>query len=341
MSVSDTPSNPTIIDVAQRAGVSVATVSRVLNEHPDVAENTRQRVLGAVEQLGYRASPSSARKDVVSYVTIIANTLNSEYGSTLLRGILDQFDLDAHQAVLHLTDANLSREVNYIQVARRTGSHGLLLITPHTREDELIDSIGCTIPYVFIDAYPDSTTMPCVRATNWQGARDAVNYLISLGHRRIGFIGGPHSSKITESREHGYRSALAEVGIPFSPELVQEGDYLLARGYEAAAQLLALDERPTAIFAASDLMALGAISAAYAAGLHVPQDISIVGFDDIPLVASWHPPLTTVQQPLYQMGRMAAQMIVALVSGQKLVSPQIELPTQLIVRESCTVYRPG
>ncbi|MBN1934066.1 MAG: LacI family DNA-binding transcriptional regulator [Anaerolineae bacterium] len=335
--MSDTPVNPTITDIAQRAGVSVTTVSRVLNEHPDVAENTRQRVLDAVGQLGYKTGPSSARKDAVCYVTIIAHTLNSEYGSMLLRGILDQLDLDARQAVLHLTDADLSREVNYIQVARRTSSNGLLIITPHTRENELIDSIGCTIPYVFIDAYPDSTTMPCVRATNWQGAREAVNYLISLGHQRIGFIGGWRGSGIAELREHGYRSALAEAGIPFSPDLVQEGDYRLATGYEAAAQLLALDERPTAIFASSDLMALGAVSAAYAAGLHVPQDVSIVGFDDIPLAASWHPPLTTVQQPLYQMGRMAAQMIVALAAGQELVSPQIELPTQLIVRESCAV----
>lgn len=334
--MSDTSANPTIIDVAQRAGVSATTVSRVLNEHPAVAEDTRRRVLDAAGQLGYKVGPSSRRKDDTSYITIITVTLDSEYGSVLVRGILDQLDLDAHQAVLHLTNADLAHEVDYIRAARRTGSAGLLISTSHVHEGELTDSLDDTLPYVFIDAYPDSPTVPCVRATNWQGGREAANYLISLGHRRIGFIGG-RNDEITESREHGYRSALAEAGIPFSPELVRQGDYRLAKGYEAALQLLALPERPTAIFAASDMMALGTISAACALGLCVPQDVSVVGFDDIPLAAAWHPALTTVQQPLYQMGRMAAQMVVTLASGRGLVSPQIELPTRLIIRETCAV----
>jgi DNA-binding LacI/PurR family transcriptional regulator len=192
-------------------------------------------------------------------------------------GIQDQFDLDAYQAVLHLRDTDLTREIDCMRLAQHTGSDGMLVVTPRIRGNELSDLMRDSIPCVFTDYYADSATVPCVRATNRQGARDATEYLVSLGHRRIGFVAGVRDLNITESCEHGYRSTLIEADIPFVLELIVEGDFGQPSGYRAGTQLLALDERPTAIFGCSDLMARGVIAAAYVVGLRVPQDLSVVG----------------------------------------------------------------
>jgi len=328
----------TIHDVARAAGVSTTTVSRVLNGRPDVAEATRLRVQRALADLGYGggATPRRHAREDVHYVTIIAHGVDNEYIGTIVRGILDQLDLTAHQAVLHLTDVQLAREEDYVRIAQRTGSDSLLIVTPRLRDPDLSDLMGNGTPYVMIDYYPETNTAPCVRATNWQGMREGTNYLIALGHRRIGFITGRRGDGITEARLHGYRSALLEASLPFDPDLVVDGDYGQPSGFSAASALLSLNTRPTAIVASNDLMAMGAIEAARVLGLAVPKDVSVLGFDDLPTAATIHPPLTTIRQPLYEMGRMAAQMVVALSEERELVSRQIELPTQLIVRASCT-----
>jgi len=334
----DSPQRSTIHDVARVAGVSTTTVSRVLNDRPDVAEATRMRVQRAVAELGYSAGVAPRRRsgEAVHYVTIIAHGVDNEYIGTIVRGILDQLDLTSHQAVLHLTDVQLAREQDYVRIAQVTGSDGLLIVTPRLRDPDLSDLMGNSTPYVMIDYYPDTNTAPCVRATNWQGMREGTNYLIALGHRRIGFITGRRGDGITEARLHGYRSALLEASLPFDPDLVVDGDYGQPSGFRAATTLLSLNTRPTAIVASNDLMAMGAIEAAHALGLAVPEGVSVLGFDDLPMAATTHPPLTTIRQPLYEMGRMAAQMVVALSEKRELVSRQIELPTRLIVRASCT-----
>jgi len=215
------------------------------------------------------------------------------------------------------------------------------VVTPRLSDHDFLEFVSDGMACVLIDFYPETPCLPCIRATNWQGAREATNYLISLGHRRIGFIAGRRQDHITESREHGYRPALVEARSPYSPELTAEGDYSWASGFRAGSQLLALDPPPTAIFACSDLMAFGAIEAIHAAGLRVPEDLSVVGFDDLPMAAETYPPLTTIRQPLYEMGRMAAQMVVSLIEGKDVVSRQIELPTRLVVRQSCRAIDPS
>jgi len=256
--------------------------------------------------------------------------VDNEYIGTICRGIMDQLDPNTYQLVLHLTDAEVTREADYVRIARRTGSEGLLVVTPRLRDRDFPDLVGERIPYVLIDFQSDTPTVPCLRATNWQGARQATNYLIGLGHRRIGYVAGRRNDRISDQREHGYRSALTEARVPFAPELLIDGDYSWLAGFSAVEKLLALDDPPTAIFASSDLMAF-----------RVPDDVSIVGFDDIPMAACIQPPLTTIRQPLYDMGRMAAQMVVSLIEGQDVVSRQIELPTRLIVRQSCRAVSPG
>jgi LacI family transcriptional regulator len=330
-------SNVTIADIARIAGVSVATVSRVLNDHPNVAEETRRRVQRCIEETGYERGyvRRQTAKDPTKHITLIARSMDNEYIGAILSGILDQLDLVSYQLVLHLRGTDPIREVDYVRIAQRIGSDGLLIVIPRIQSGDLLDLMSDHIPFVFIDHYADSPNVPCVRATNWQGARDATSYLVSLGHRRIGFVSGIPGLQIAEAREHGYRSTLVKAGIPFAPDLVAPGDFTQPSGYRAGMQLLALDEPPTAIFASSDLMAMGVMEAIYVSGLRVPKDLSVVGFDDLASSAERHPPLTTVRQPLYDMGRMAAQMVTTLVTGQELVSKQIELSTQLIVRASC------
>jgi DNA-binding LacI/PurR family transcriptional regulator len=346
--VSDVGRRSTIYDVARAAGVSTTTVSRVLNGRPDVAEATRARVQRVVAELGYARASSSRRgpAEAAHYVTIIAHFLDNEYIGAIVRGILDQLDPSSYQTVVHLTAEQRAREAEYVRIARSTGSDGLLMVTPCLREAELADLAGHDTPFVMIDAYPDSSEALCVRATNWQGMRDGVSYLIELGHRRIGLILGQRGDRITEAREHGYRSALSEAGLPFEPSLVVDGSYNAPSGFRAALALLALEPRPTAIVASNDLMALGTMEAARVRDLAVPHDLSVMGYDDLPLAAHTHPPLTTIHQPLYDMGRMAAQMLVDLAAKRDPVSRQVELPTRLIVRGSCAVppvemARPG
>jgi LacI family transcriptional regulator len=344
MSESIVPSpNPTIADVAEAAGVSTATVSRALNNRPDVAPHTRERVERIAAEIGYHGRYGNRHRSrrATRYITLLAHGVDNEYIGTICRGVMDQLDPNIYQLVLHLTDAEVTREADYVRIARRTGSEGLLIVTPRLRDRDFPDLVGDRIPYVLIDFHSDTPSVPCLRSTNWQGAREATNHLIALGHRRIGYIAGRRNDRIAETREHGYRSALAEAHIPFAPELLADGDYSWTAGFRAAQQLLSLDNPPTAVFASSDLMAFGAIAAIYASGLRVPEDVSIVGFDDLPMAATIHPPLTTMRQPLYDMGRMAAQMIVSLVNGQDVVSRQIELPTRLIVRRSCRTVSPG
>jgi LacI family transcriptional regulator len=290
-----------------------------------------------VKEQGYRSSSSRKRRsrESLRYISIIAHAADNEYIGNVVRGMLDQLEITAYQGVLHLTDLDPQREAQYVRLAQDIGSDGILLITPRLTDVVLNGLIVDGTPFVLIDAYPEHAETPWVRCTNWQGAREATNYLISLGHRRIGFIGGRRGDNITEAREHGYRSALVDAGIPFDPTLVSDGDYTKVSGSRAMAPILQLEELPTALLVCADLMAIGVMQSIAKAGLRVPEDISIIGFDDLPSAANLSPPLTTVRQSLYEMGRMAAQMVVALARDEELVSQQVELPTRLITRESC------
>ena len=334
------PVNITIIDVAQAAGVSYATVSRVLNNKAHVRAEKREAVLQAMAQLGYVAnqqarSLAGGRSRVIG---LLVHNLGSSYIGEITRGIDDELDRAEYNLMLYTTHRHKQRESSYAETIARGMADGLLLVTPIDPESYLFSLRKRGFPAVLIDHQGIGEGGPLVGATNWQGAYDATRYLIELGHRRIGIITGNLERGCAIDRLAGYRAALAEDDLPDDPVLVSEGTFMQPSGFVCANSLLALSDPPTAIFASNDEMAFGAMEAIRNRGLRIPDDISIVGFDDIPQAASVYPPLTTVRQPLADMGRVATRMLLQLVDDLNAPAEPVLLPTELIVRQSARQY---
>ncbi len=332
--------NPTIVDIARDVGVSHATVSRVLNKRPGVKASTRQAILAAAQRLGYSANQQARRlAGGQSYVIgLIISSLTSAYANTILAGIEDALCQTEYDLVLY-NSASRSRRQRYedAYIDRLTNglSDGLLIVSPFFTLDYLDTLEQKGVPYVLVDYDEPSHQRPVIHSTNRQGAYEATTYLIDLGHRRIGFITGwdPHPS--SGERLAGYQAALEARQIPYRPALVEPGDFLLQKGYQAAQTLLSLPEPPTAIFASSDEMAIGTLEAARDRGLRVPEELSIVGFDDIPQASLTYPKLTTVRQPLADIGRLAVRIVLNYIETPDCPRQQIEIETQLILRDSC------
>ena len=333
--------NATIIDVAQRAGVSYATVSRVINNEAYVKEATRQRVLQALIDLDYVANRQarSLRGGRTHMIGLLVRDLGTGYIGEIIRGIDLELGERQYDLLLYTTHGRGRRESDYVTTLTRGMVDGLLLVLPRTPEDYLAELRKSRFPHVLIDHQGVDQTGPAVGATNWQGGYDATAYLAGLGHRRIGLITGDLSLGCAVARTEGYRAALRACGLPDDdPALVAEGDFTQSAGYQKAKELLCLHDPPSAIFASNDVMALGVMEAARERGLRIPEDLSIIGFDDIPQANSLHPALTTVHQPLEAMGRVATQMLFGYLADPSRTEERIELPTQLVIRNSCQPY---
>lgn len=329
-------SKVTIIEVAAEAGVSLATVSRVVNNDTHVKPETRERVLAAMQQLGYVAnrqarSLAGGRSNTIG---LLVPDLGTGYIGEIIRGIDTELSWNNLDLILYTTHRTATKEANYVANLAHGMVDGLLLVLPRNPVDYIATLTRRNFPFVLIDHQGAVEKCPAVGATNWQGAYTATEYLIGLGHRRIGFITGSLDLGCAEDRLKGYRSALRTHHIPDAPELVYEGNFFQPDGYAGASALLELTEPPTAIFASNDVMAMGVMDAVRNRGLRVPDDISVIGFDNIPQSAMVYPPLTTVQQPLEQMGRVAAQMLINILHNVEKDAGRIELPTELIVRGS-------
>jgi LacI family transcriptional regulator len=327
----------TILDVAREAGVSYATVSRVLNNKAHVKPEKREAVLRAMARLGYVAnqqarSLAGGRSRVVG---LLVQGLESSYTGEIVRGIDEELAAAQYDLMLYTTHRRNTKESVYVAAISRGMADGLLLSLPRNPEAYIETLRRQNFPYVLIDHQGIGDEHRSVCATNWQGAYDATRYLLELGHRRIGFITGAMELGCAVDRLAGYRAALEECGISADPALVYEGDFLRPAGFVGARALLALPDRPTAIFASNDEMAFGAIEAAHDRGLRIPDDLSVVGFDDIPQSAIVHPALTTVRQPLAQMGRVAAEMLLRLIHDSRSQVERSVLPTNLVIRHSC------
>ncbi len=235
--------------------------------------------------------------------------------------------------MLFTTHRTAVKEANYVANMVQGMVDGLLLVLPRNPTDYMGTLTRRNFPFVLIDHQGTGNPCPSVGATNWQGAYNATEYLIKLGHTRIGFITGAMDLGAANDRLDGYKSALRLHHLSEDPGLIFEGTFFQPDGYAGAATLLALKEPPTAIFASNDVMAMGAMDAIRTRGLRIPEDISVIGFDDIPQAAMVHPALTTVRQPLEQMGRIATQMLIDKLKNPEKEIGRIELPTQLIVRE--------
>ena len=327
----------TIFDVARDAGVSYATVSRVINNKDHVKPEKREAVLRAMVRLGYVAnqqarSLAGGRSRVVG---LLVQGLENSYTGEIVRGIDEELAAAQYDLMLYTTHRRKTKESVYVAAISRGMADGLLLSLPRDPAAYIETLRRQGFPYVLIDHQGIGDEHRSVGATNWQGALDATRYLLELGHRRIGFITGAMELGCAVDRLAGYRAALSEYGIAADPALVYEGDFQRPAGFDRARTLLALPDPPTAIFASNDEMALGVIEAARDCGLRIPDDLSVVGFDDIPPAAMVYPPLTTVRQPLAQMGRLATQMLLKLIDNPQLQVEHVALPTELIVRQSC------
>jgi LacI family transcriptional regulator len=330
------PSKVTIVEVAEKAGVSLGTVSRVMNNDSHVAPETRERVSTVMREMGYVANRQARglKGSRTNVIGVLAPDLGTGYIGEILHGIDTELGLHQFDLMLFTTHRTAVKEANYVANMVQGMVDGLLLVLPRNPTDYTGTLTTRNFPFVLIDHQGTGNPCPAVGATNWQGAYHATEYLIKLGHTRIGFITGSMDLGAAIDRLDGYKSALRVHHIPEDPQLIYQGSFFQPDGYAGGSALLELDHPPTAIFASNDVMAMGAMDAIRSHGLHIPKDVSILGFDDIPQAAMVRPALTTVRQPLEQMGRLATQMLIDQLKNPEKQIGRIELPTQLIVRDS-------
>jgi len=334
-------SKVTIVDVAAEAGVSFGTVSRVINNDKHVRNETRERVLNAMQQLGFVANRQarSLAGGKTNSVGVLVPDLGTGYIGEIIRGIDAELSLSGIDLILYTTHRTASKEANFVANLATGMVDGLLLVLPRNPADFIGNLTQRNFPFVLIDHQGIGKNCPAVGATNWQGGFTATEYLIKLGHQRIGFITGWMDLGCAMDRLEGYRSALRTYHIPEKLELIYKGTFFQPDGFAGTSAMLDLPEPPTAIFASNDVMAMGAMDAIRDRGLRVPEDVSVIGFDDIPQASLVRPTLTTINQPLEKMGRVATQMLLDLLHNPAKEAERIELPTQLVVRDSCSAPR--
>jgi len=328
----------TIRDVARASGVSYATVSRVLSGYAFVKETTRNRVMEAVEHLGYVANlPARSLAGGHSQIIgLLVPNLDNGYVGTITLGIDQALAHANYDLMLYTSHRHPGKESYYVSVIPNGLTEGMLLVAPLVPTAYLDSLREQNFPCVLIDQAEPTENSNVVEATNWQGAYEATRYLIELGHTRIAFIKGSFAIRSAADRLRGYKAALADSNIPIREELVLEGDYQQQTAYELTKRLLQMvEDPPTAIFASNDLSAFGAMDAARECGFDIPDDISIIGFDDIPQASLVYPKLTTVRQPLEQMGKVAVKLLLERIEDRSLPPQRVVLATQLVIRDSC------
>jgi LacI family transcriptional regulator len=331
------PARATIRQVAEAAGVSIATVSRVLNGRADVSPETRELVSEVVREHGYTANRSARSLSAgrTGLVGMLVPLVYPAYFSSILSGAAEALHEQDLRLVLSPTDHEHDREVTLLDRLMHGLTDGALIVLPEESSAELERLLNEGYRFVVIDPLePLDERIPSVSAAHASGADQAMQHLLGLGHRRIAAITGPSGWVATEDRRRGYHAALAAAGILPDPALELESDFEIQGGMTAAHRLLDLPEPPTAIFAFNDNLAIGVLQAARARGVRVPEDLSVVGFDDVEHATIVTPTLTTVRQPLAEMGRTAVSLLMRLLERQRFETLHVELATRLVVRES-------
>ena len=330
------PRKPTIYDVARLAGVSTATVSRLLNGTGQIAPKTRLAIESAVKELGYqpnRIARSLATSSTQTIALLIPEITNPFYGA-LVAGI-EQRTLElGYTMLLCTTEDDPVREETYLNLLRSKLVDGVLadgLVLP---PDRIAEFVAEGFPIVCLDRDVDSTAVPLVQVDNRLGGRMATEHLLGLGHKRIAHVAGTPGMRIVDERIEGYREALRAAGVEPDPRLLAVGGFDEAGGYEALRSLFARPPYPTAVFAANDLSAVGVLEAVAESGRRVPDDVSVVGFDDLRLAAYTSPPLTTIHQPAREIGARATSLLFDLAHGKKLRRVRHLLEPDLVVRRS-------
>jgi len=331
----------TIAAIAAQAGVSIPTVSRVLKGRPDVAPATRAHVEQILDASGYTRSNTSRVLKKNGVVDLVIHELDNPAVVEIVRGVEAALERTDLTLALSFTHDDPREEKQLLDRICGRGTSGVIFVRAQNQPSRLHELRRRGIPFVVCNHFGElAPDIPSVGVTNWSGGRTAVEYLLSLGHRRIATISGPASLRCSLDRIAGYRTALEDAGIPVDPELIRPGDFRLQSGYAQTCALLALPDPPTAIFAGNDLQAMGVYNALYLRNMHVPERMSVIGFDNIPFASVVSPGLTTIHQPLFDMGRMTTTMLMRLIAGESLDSPRVELATTLITRESCASPSP-
>lgn len=366
------PDKLTIRDIARLAGVSTTTVSRTLNHKPDVDPETRERIMRIINEHRYVPSGTASRLagGRSRLLGVLVPSLTWPLMPYILQGIAEVIEQTTYELVLYSISHRTDRSALIDRILATGLTDGLIAVYPdgiarvessdsadHEASSHLLEVYQQGFPVVILDDQSLHGRIPWVGPDNRIGAYEAVRHLIGLGHRRIAHIRGPAQYQCSYDRFIGYRQALEEAEIAFDPALVEQGDFTTPGGRAAAKRLLSVADRPTAIFAANDQMAYGVMAAAGAQGLHSPDDLAVIGFDDIAILAPIRPALTSVRQPFQEMGKRAAETLLALADAPQvfeggwydqaphatparsnvdtLRAVHIQLPTELVIRESC------
>jgi LacI family xylobiose transport system transcriptional regulator len=319
----------TLAEIAREAGVSAPTVSKVLNGRADVAPATRTRVEELLRAYGYRRRRAEATRSPL--IDLVFHELESAWAMEVIRGVENVARDEGLSVVLSESAGRLTPGRTWADQVAARRPHGVILVLSRLDESQRALLTSRSIPFVVMDPAGDpGDDVPSIGATNWHGGLAATRHLVDLGHRRIGAISGPSRMMCSRARVDGYRAALETAGLPVDPELIRTGNFHHEDGYR-----LRRPDRPTAVFTGNDLQALGLYEAARELGLRIPEDLSVVGFDDLP-VARWvGPPLTTVRQPLTEMAEAAARLVLELGREERpAAGTRVELATSLVVRSS-------
>lgn len=333
-----------MIDVAQHAGVSLKTVSRVVNNEPHVQDALREKVQASIVELGY--VPSSTARQLRanrSYsIHLVTHTSKSAYVHAVQFGALQATQKAGYMLIISMVSEDVTADPGLLaqwcrQIVQNGKPDGFILVPPMSNDtalNELFNSFDIPIARVGPNRIEDQNAT--VTIDDRAAAREATQHLLDLGHNRIGFIRGAEDQDATRERYSGYCDAMSNANLTIDPQLVKNGTFLFESGRVAGAELLSMDVPPTAIFAANDEMAAGVIAAAYRRGINVPNDLSVIGFDDAEIADHVWPPLTTIHQPLMDLGGAAVNALVKLAGGNAMpqTSRQETLPHELIVRRS-------
>jgi len=333
----------TIKDIAKKAGYSVTTVSRALNGYDDVNVDTREKILAIAQELGYypnRIAQQLVTKKANTFAvfTLDRQTFQNQFITLLISGLMDELALSDYNLLLFPSQRLMSAE-EVAGMCRQRGVGGAVIMGLRMNDPVVSELPRANFPAVLVDIPVQGKKAGYVSSDNIAGAVEAVGYLRSLGHREIGFVNGHREAWVSRVRLAGFRKGLEEQGLPFSQDFVYEGDFSKESGYAGAQALMKSCPGLTALFAASDLMAVGAVEGLSAMGIRVPEDVSIIGFDDQEYARHTRPALTTVRQDMYGMGKQAARLLIQMVEDEDYQPVHADLKAELVIRESTAPAR--
>jgi DNA-binding LacI/PurR family transcriptional regulator len=331
----DTPGSTTIATIATEVGVSVATVSKVLNGRPDVSPDTRARVEASLERHSYRRRVSRPANGSPGQIDLVFHEFGSVWAMEIIQGVEAVTAAAGHDLLLSQLDGRHHPTQQWLDALPNRRPLGVLFVVSSPTPAQQQQLQRQRIPFVVIDTdSATSASVPTVGSSNFNGGLQATRHLLELGHRRLAVISGHEDVLCSRERVAGFRFAHEEAGVPVDPDLVRYGHFMVETGYRHGMELLNRPDRPTAVFAGADMQAVGVLRAARRLGLRIPDDLSLIGYDNLPMSAWTDPALTTINQPLRDMAGTAARILLDLARGVPLTTTRIDLVTELIVRES-------